>query len=105
PFFLKLKKMPSADLFWYEKKSKGLGDEFLRIFYACTTEIQHNPLLYRKIYKNFRRRLLKRFPYSIYFKLDKRNIVVSGLFHSARNPVTLEKEIGVRRQKIRPFQQ
>jgi len=43
---------------WYEQKAKGLGEELLRIFYACVSELQHNPLLYRKVYKDFRRRLL-----------------------------------------------
>ncbi len=47
---------------WYENRSKRLGEEFLRLFYACASEIKSNPLLYRKVYKNFRRRLLKDSP-------------------------------------------
>ena len=30
---------------WYEEKATGLGEEFLRVFYACAREIQRNPLL------------------------------------------------------------
>ena len=30
---------------WYEQKSRGLGEEFLRMFYARAQEIQRNPLL------------------------------------------------------------
>jgi hypothetical protein len=29
---------------WYEAKSRGLGEEFLRIFYASANEIPWNPL-------------------------------------------------------------
>jgi hypothetical protein len=29
---------------WYEQKSKGLGENFLRISYACASEVQHNPI-------------------------------------------------------------
>lgn len=54
---------------WYEERSRGLGEELLRIFYACSGELLTNPLLYPKIHRNFRRRLLRRFPYAIYFKL------------------------------------
>jgi hypothetical protein len=30
---------------WYETKSPGIGDEFLRMFYACAGDIPRNPLL------------------------------------------------------------
>ena len=30
---------------WYAAKSPGLGEEFLRVFYACASEIPRNPLL------------------------------------------------------------
>ena len=33
---------------WYEAKSPGLAEEFLRIFYACAKKIPMNPLLYPK---------------------------------------------------------
>lgn len=42
-----------AAYLWYEGKSKGLGEDFLRIFYACASEIARTPNLYQKIYKNF----------------------------------------------------
>jgi len=29
--------------YWYEKKSKGLGEDFLRVFYANATELSRNP--------------------------------------------------------------
>ena len=39
---------------WYEEKSKGLGEESLRAFYASAAEIAQTPSLYPKIYKNFK---------------------------------------------------
>ena len=30
---------------WYEEKARGLGGEFLRLFYAGAREILRNPLL------------------------------------------------------------
>ncbi len=77
--------------YWYEQKSKGLGEEFLRIFYANAMELTHNPFLYPKIYKDFRRRLLKRFPFAIYYILKSDEIIVYGLFHTARNPKVMKK--------------
>jgi len=74
---------------WYESKSPGLGEEFLRIFYACAGEIPKNPLLYPKVHGEFRRRLLRRFPYAIYFVIKDDQIIVFGIFHCARDPRTI----------------
>jgi len=78
---------------WYEAKSRGLGEDFLRMFYACADEILINPLLYQKVYQDFRRRLLRRFPYAIYFTIEKDQIIVFGLFHCARNPQAVDEEL------------
>ncbi len=51
---------------WYEEKAVGLGEEFLRLFYTISGEIIRNPLIYKIRYKDFRRCLLRRFPYAIY---------------------------------------
>jgi len=71
---------------WYEEKAIGLGEEFLRIFYAYAGSIPQNPLIYPKVHREFRRRLLIRFPYAVYFRIEDNTIVVYGLFHCARNP-------------------
>ena len=75
---------------WYEAKSQGLGEDFLRMFYAGVSEILWNPLLCPKVYNEFRRRLLRRFPYAIYFTIEDEQIIVFGLFHCARNPSTIK---------------
>ncbi|MDO8445349.1 MAG: type II toxin-antitoxin system RelE/ParE family toxin [Deltaproteobacteria bacterium] len=75
---------------WYEEKAPGLGEEFLRVFYAYAGSIPQNPLLYPKVHREFRRRLLIRFPYAVYFRIEDNTIVVYGLFHCARNPRTIK---------------
>ena len=78
---------------WYEDKVRGLGEEFLRMFYACAAEIPQNPLLYRKVYGEFRRRLMRRFPYAIYFQVEEGAVIVFGLFHCARNPQAIHRTL------------
>ncbi len=87
---------------WYEGKSRGLGEEFLRIFYACAGELLRNPLLYPKVYIEFRRRLLRRFPYAIYFMVENTQIVVLGLFHCARDPRTIKVKLRDRQESETP---
>ena len=95
-----------ADVFsayvWYGAKSPGLGEEFLRIFYACVKEIPENPLLYPKVCREFRRRLLRRFPYAIYFMIKDNQIIMSGLFHCARDPHTIRTTLQDREEEEKP---
>jgi toxin ParE1/3/4 len=78
---------------WYESKSPGLGEEFIRMFFACVGEIPKNPLLYQKVHSEFRRRLLRRFPYAIYFMMREDQMIVVGLFHCARDPRTIRMKL------------
>jgi hypothetical protein len=76
---------------WYEEKAIGLGEEYLRMFYTCTAEIERYPLASPKVYREFRRSLLKRFPYAVYYTTTEKEIVVYGVIHCARNPVSTEQ--------------
>jgi toxin ParE1/3/4 len=47
---------------WYETVAPGLGHEFLRCYFACAATISRQPLLYRKVHRDFRRALLAASP-------------------------------------------
>lgn len=81
---------------WYEEKSVGLGEEYLRMFRTSVAETERHPLAWNKVYKELRRCLFKRFPYSVYYTVSKKDIVVYGIIHSARNPVFTEQLLGNR---------
>ena len=85
---------------WYEDKVFGLGEEFLRMFYACINGIARNPLIYPKVYNNLRRCLLRRFPYAIYYTIENSDVIVFGLFHCARDPGTIITELQDRNDSI-----
>jgi hypothetical protein len=88
-----------ASYAWYEDKALGLGDEFLRMFYAGTNEIARSPLLSPKVHREFRRRLVRRFPYAIYFRIEHNVIIVFGLFHCARDPRTIGSTLTERSER------
>ena len=71
---------------WYEEKSPGMGEEFLRMCYTSAHDVIHHSLGYPKVYGEFRRRLLRRFPYAMYYRVEDNAIVIFGFFHCARNP-------------------
>ena len=78
---------------WYESKLVGLGKDFLQTLYSTTEETTLNPLLYQLMHGEIRRRLLRRFPYAVYFTLDGNELVVLGVFHCARDPRSTFEEL------------
>jgi hypothetical protein len=78
---------------WYEGKSKDLGAEFLRVFYAHMAQLQRTPLAYAKVHGAFHRGLLRRFPYACYFQVEDEQIIVFGLFHCARDPTAITRQL------------
>jgi hypothetical protein len=63
------------------------------VFYASCQELTRNPRIYPRIHRDFHRCLLRRFPYAIYFTIVENIVVVFGLFHCARDPRQLHKDL------------
>jgi hypothetical protein len=49
---------------WYEAREPGLGEDFLRCVEACLLTVQRHPKLYPVAVDEFRRALVRRFPYA-----------------------------------------
>ena len=56
---------------WYEEREPGLGEDFLRCVEACVLAIQRNPRLYPVILDDFRRALVRRFPFEVFMNSRK----------------------------------
>lgn len=74
---------------WYdEQKYPGLGDRFLDTFYASLSHIQQDGEIYRAAYQDFRKILIRPFPYSVYYRLHSNTWIVTLVMHAARKPST-----------------
>jgi len=71
---------------WYENRSYGLGEDFLLMAYAAFGELAEFPEQYAEVYGHYRRALLRRFPYSVYYLIAQDTVTVYGVFHSSRDP-------------------
>ena len=78
---------------WYETKSDGLGEEFLRMFYACAGDLLRNSLFYRKVYGEFRRCLLRRFPFAIYYRVNEETAVEYAILDCRRDPAIAQQRL------------
>ena len=73
---------------WYEGQVPGLGDEFLRSVDAVFALIERHPSAYPLIYGEVRRGLVRRFPYGVFYLVDKERTVVLSVSHMRRDPST-----------------
>ena len=71
---------------WYERQRIGLGEEFLSSVDACIESIRRHPEMYPLVHKNYRRSMIRRFPYAIYYEYVEAAITVLAVFHTSRNP-------------------
>jgi len=81
---------------WYESCAPGLGEDFLRMAYAAFSELGEFPLRHVEVYNHFRRTLLRRFPYNVYFLVKRDVITVYGVFHSSRDPQAIRRVLNFR---------
>ena len=71
---------------WYECQRKGLGEGFLLCIEQALSRISRNPEIYSLVYKDVRRVLIHRFPFSVFFIESEENISVLAVLHARRNP-------------------
>lgn len=71
---------------WYEAQRQNLGIEFIDEIDAVINKIEETPQRYKKVYKNIRRALCKRFPFAVFFMATNQYIVVIGVLHQRRQP-------------------
>ena len=80
---------------WYNYKVEKLGDRFKRKVKLQINGLKNNPETYRIRYNNVRCVLIKKFPFLIHFKIDKKNRIVEviAVIHTSRNPKIWEQKI------------
>jgi plasmid stabilization system protein ParE len=71
---------------WYEGRRIGLGEEFLGSVDAAMERICRHSLIYPVVYETYRRALIRRFPFAIFFESTETTVIVYAVFHTARDP-------------------
>lgn len=79
---------------WYEAREPGLGEEFLRCVAACVLGIQRHPYLYPVAVDEFRRALVRRFPFEIFYESAAEGLVIYSVFHCSQNPQKWRSRFG-----------
>ncbi len=79
---------------WYESREPGLGEDFLRCVEACVLGIQRHPELYPVAVDEFRRALIRRFPFEIFYEVAGDHLTVYSVFHCSKDPQKWRKRLG-----------
>lgn len=67
---------------WYDRQRAGLGDEFLDAIALALRVLARDPELPRLYYRNFRRAMLRRFPYKNFYQVIGDRIVIFRVLHA-----------------------
>ena len=76
---------------WYESQLSGLGDRFLGEFFDALTFIQSSAETPRKVFEDFRRVLMKRFPFAVWYEVHAGTAVILLVFDCRQDPNKLTR--------------
>lgn len=71
---------------WYEQQRLGLGEEFLSCIDASIQTIHRSPQMYEMVYESYRRNLVRRFPYAIFYEYIEDSVIVYCVANTSQNP-------------------
>ena len=71
---------------WYKERGPALGIRFFAAFRAAVAEIEDSPLLHREIEPGYRKCNLRRFPYTLIFRVTPTEIIVVAVAHQHQEP-------------------
>ncbi len=78
---------------WYEGKKEGLGERFLESVDRTIQAICRSPLMHQTVRKNYRRSLVSRFPYAVFYEFENDVVTVYCVFHTSQDPMKWRKRL------------
>ncbi len=71
---------------WYERRQRGLGEDFLQCVEEALDRIRLLPEAYREVAPGVRRVIVRRLPYGVYYRVYLSKIAVLAFYHCKRDP-------------------
>ena len=75
---------------WFTERSTGLGERFLNEVDRVVGLIAESPEGFPVLHRDLRRARLRRFPYSLFYRVAPHACFVIACFHARRNPAEWE---------------
>lgn len=71
---------------YYEELKPGLGLLFIEVIDLLFKRIEKHPLHFQIKHKSIRRAGLEDFPYNVFFRVHKNQLIILAVLHQRRNP-------------------
>jgi len=71
---------------WYDARQAGMGDRFLQSVDQTLQRIERMPLAAAEVFQGARQVLIRRFPYSVVYRIGADHITIIAVYHTSRNP-------------------
>ena len=71
---------------WYEAQRIGRGDDFLIRVDACIQGILRMPEMHTRFHQNYRRALVRKYPFAIFYEYTEDAVTVYSVFHTSQDP-------------------
>ena len=78
----------------YEDYQEGRGAVFLRHLETAFEQLRRFPESGTRFHRSYRRLLVPRFPYGIFYTVEARGIVVTGVIDTRRDPEAIRQRLG-----------
>jgi len=81
---------------FYESQSEGLGNYFLDSLMADVESLHIHAGVHAVYFGNYHRLLAKRFPYSVYYRIEGNEILIYAILDNRRNPKWIRQRLAPR---------
>ena len=78
---------------WYERERPGLGAELQAAIGVTFKLLLAAPEALPLVHRGARRALLRRFPYAVYYTIEKDTIEICAVLHTRRNPRRWQRRV------------
>ena len=72
---------------WYEERQAGLGEQFIDAVALAMETLAAAPERQPEYYRGFRRLLLSRFPYKVFYRVEGSSVLVFRVLHGRQDHV------------------
>jgi len=72
---------------FYELKAKGLGLKLTNEIDSTIERIKLNFDLYPRVVENIRKIQVNKFPYSLFYEIEKDTLIILRIFHNKGKPI------------------
>jgi len=94
---IKILKSANRDLingfYFYEKQGEGLGAYFLNTLYSDIDSLKIYAGIHSIHYEKYYRLLSKRFPFAVYYRIEKDTTLIHAVLDCRSNPAWIRKRL------------